>query len=163
MKTISFLKTLYSDIISKAASLPDEFRDEVILEINKHNNDLSFIHKAILANSSKVFEAIYVKYASDYNYESGFFFKRNYDLNEGWTAFLDAYRAGKVKSIQEWVEKRRRTKPSKKKKKKKANIISPIDSYCDSKKNVNYWEELLDGEDDASVKDFIKYIKEIKC
>lgn len=161
MKQIKYLKAIYSDLNNIAYLMLDDFFSEAVTKIAEFKKDLNFIEKASSLRDRKIFESVYIKYATDHNYESGFFFKKNYDLGEGWTAFLDAYRDGKVKNLQEWVAKRRRIKTPKKK--KTANTIKPIDSYCDSKKTREYWEELLDGEDDEAVKDFIKYIKEIKC
>jgi peptide methionine sulfoxide reductase MsrB len=287
MKQLEFLKTIYSDLLTLGAQINNDFSTDVLNKITELQLDVSFIEKAMLLNSKHVFESVYIKYASDYNYESGFYFKKNYDLGEGWTAFLDAYRDGKVKSIREWVAKRRRTKKPKKdaaarwmnqvftdnnKEYKvsdihqfindnriavselsiatlaetnlkpspqdtytsgdypgspkfveraerasltfpiiviqypdgmfiadgvhrlwkaralghsiikghviseddlhqipstdkiiQASFVSPIDSYCNSDDNTDYWQELLDGEDDEAVKDFIKYVKEVKC
>lgn len=290
MKQLEFLKTVYSDLLTLGAQIDDSFSTDILNKISDLQLELNFIKKAMLSNDKRIFESVYINYASDYNYESGFYFKKNYDLGEGWTAFLDAYRDGKVKSIQEWVAKRRRTKKPKKKSRTaaarwmnqvftdnnkeykmsdihnfindnrvpvselsiatlaetnlnpspqdtytsgdypgspkfieraekasltfpiiviqypdgmfiadgvhrlwkaralghsvikghvisvddlhqipstekvvQASVVSPIDSYCDSKSNVDYWEELLDSEDDEAVKDFIKYVKEVKC
>lgn len=304
MNHIKYLHNIYSKMLVLKKSKYSDLSDNVEHIYNAEMEDLKFIRKAQLANSKKVFEAIVIKYASDYNYESGFYFKKNYDLGEGWTAFLDAYRDGKVGSIKEWVEKHRRGKKGKKTKtashwrnqvfidgdleykvgdisnlildrmsnpsdipisvlekdnlntvpankpndadfpgspkflQKVENVsltfpiivirypdkmivadgihrlwkaralgfktivgyildsqdlslirpitsdeqevttevsevplatkaaslsVKPIDSYCASPKNIEYWEEMLDGEDDEAVKDFIKYIKEVKC
>lgn len=292
MNVIKDLDNMYNHIEHLASLMTDEFCEEVFSKLTELRSELVFIKKAMATNDKRIFESVYVNYASDYNHESGFYFKRNYDLGEGWTGLLDAYRAGKVKKIQDWVASRRRTKKPKKKKTKKAaptwsnqifsddngsykissiyefidnnrvpvselnvadlaktnlvpspeerrdgsdypgspkfieraeqasltfpiiavryndgtfiadgvhrlwkaralghntikghviseqdlkkikkeepintqaSTLKPIDSYCDSKKNIDYWEELLDGEDDEAVKDFIKYIKEVKC
>jgi hypothetical protein len=287
MNQLEFLKTIYSDLLTLGARINNDFSTDVLNKITELQLDVNFIEKAMLSNSKHVFESVYIKYASDYNYESGFFFKKNYDLSEGWTAFLDAYRDGKVKSIQEWVAKRRRTKKPKKNaavrwmnqvftdnnkeykmsdihkfindnriavselsvatlaetnlkpspqdtytsgdypgspkfiervdrtsltfpiiviqypdgmfiadgihrlwkaralghsiikgyviseddlhqipstdKIAQASFVSPTDSYCNSDDNTDYWQELLDDEDDEAVKDFIKYVKEIRC
>ena len=159
MRQFSFLSSLYNDLLVIGCLIPDEFSHEVFAKLAECQGELCFLKKAVRQNDKRIFEAVYIKFASDYNYESGFYFKKNYDLGEGWTAFLDAYRDGKVKSIQEWVAKRRRAKKPKKKK----SSLAPIDSYCESDKNADYWEELLDTEDNKSVRDFIKYVKEIKC
>lgn len=290
MKQLEFLKTLYSDLLALGTQINDNFSIDIFNKVSDLQSEINFIKKAILANDKRIFESVYIKYSSDYNYESNFYFKKNYDLGEGWAAFLDAYRDGKVKSIQEWVAKRRRTKKPKKNRRTatvrwmnqiftdnnkeykmsdiheyindnrvpvselsiatlaetnlkptaqdtynsgdypgspkfieradrasltfpiivirypdgmfiadgvhrlwkarslghstikghvisvddlhqipstekvvQASAIQPIDSYCNSKDNVDYWKELLDNEDDEAVKDFIKYVKEIKC
>lgn len=292
MKQIKDLEKIYDNLEVLAHLILDDFYNEARAKIAEARADLNFIKRALSTKDKGIFESVYINYASDYNYESGFYFKRNYDLGEGWTGFLDAYRAGKVKSLQDWVASRRRTKKPKKRKTKsaapswtnqifsdngnsykisniyefidnnrvpvsdlnieelaktnlvpssedrrdssdypgspkflerasavsltfpiiairykdgifiadgihrlwkaralgyatikghlisdqdlkgikkevpldaKTSTLKPIDSYCDSEKTVDYWEELLDGEDDKAVKDFIKYIKEIKC
>lgn len=289
MKQLEFLSNIYSDLLTLGAQINNDFSIEVLNKITNLQSEINFIKKAMALNDRRIFESVFINLASDYNYESGFYFKKNYDLGEGWTAFLDAYRDGKVKSIQEWVAKRRRTKKPKKKKQAaptwmnqvftdndkeykisdihdfindnripvselniatlaetnlkpspqdtytgsdypgspkfveragnasltfpiivikypdgmfiadgvhrlwkaralghsiikghvisedelhqipstekvvQASVVHPIDSYCDSEDNIDYWEELLDGEDDKAVKDFIKYVKEVKC
>lgn len=69
--------------------------------------------------------------------------KRNLDLNEGWTKKVDEAREEGVDYVVD-------------------NLINPIEdaAYCDSKRNKDYWKEMGDSE---AAKDFVKYIKKVKC
>lgn len=92
----------------------------------------------------------------------GFYFKPNYDYDEGWNTILDDFRAGKIKSVTDKAKKLRRW-PKKKKKKASAESLVFLDSYCDKKKNIEYWSEMKDEEYNEAVEDFINYIKEVEC
>ena len=101
----------FGTLIALAHDLPPDMRGDVSTYLKEASLDLVFFSKAQKHSKSKT---ILEKLASKYNYESDFYFKKNYDLNEGWTAFLDAFRNGKVKSLQDWVKKKRRAKSTKK-------------------------------------------------
>jgi hypothetical protein len=91
-------------------------------------------------------------------------FRKNYDYGELWPQVLDDYREGKIKTIVDFVRKKNKAEnKGKKKRKKSASYIAPIDSYCGSKANIEYWKELLKDSPSESVGDFIKYIKEVSC
>jgi hypothetical protein len=88
--------------------------------------------------------------------------RKNYDYGELWPKVLDDYRSGKIRTIVDFIRKKRGVE-RKKKKRKSANYVAPIDSYCGSKSNVEYWTKLLDGKPEPAVVDFIKYIREVAC
>ena len=85
-------------------------------------------------------------------------FRNNYDYGELWPKVLDDYRDGKIRTIVDFVRKKRKAE-----KRKKSSYVAPIDSYCGSKRNVKYWSELLKSSPSQSVVDFIKYIQEVAC
>jgi hypothetical protein len=82
--------------------------------------------------------------------------RTNYDYGEIWPKILDDYRNGKIKTIVDFVKKKRRVE-------KKSSYLGPIDSYCSSRKNIAYWQQLLDSSPSPAVKDFIEYIKQVSC
>lgn len=86
-------------------------------------------------------------------------FRKNYDYGELWSKVMDDYRSGKIRTITDFIRKKHRAQ----KRNKKASYIAPIDSYCGSKRNMEYWKELLKTSPSQSVIDFIKYIKEVSC
>jgi len=95
------------------------------------------------------------------SYASGILaFRANHDYGEVWPKVLDDYRKGKVKTITDFIRKKRRAQLSRR---KKASYISPIDSYCNSKRNIEYWSQLLDGNPSQAVIDFINYAKQVSC
>lgn len=51
----------------------------------------------------------------------GFFFRKNYDYGEGWHDMVEKFREGKIKSVKDWLDKRRA--PKKKKRKKKSHHV----------------------------------------
>jgi hypothetical protein len=83
-------------------------------------------------------------------------FRKNYDYGELWPKILDDYRDGKIKTIVDFLKKKRSNS-------KKASTIGPIDSYCSSDRNVDYWKQLLDTSPSESVSDFIQYVKSVSC
>jgi len=52
----------------------------------------------------------------------GFFFRKNYDYDEGWHDLLDKFREGKIRGIKEWIELKNKSK--KHVKKKSHHVIS---------------------------------------
>lgn len=90
-------------------------------------------------------------------------FKKNYDYGSLWPKVMDDYREGKIKTIVDFVKKKRQVERDGKKRKKKASYVAPIDSYCNSKSNVAYWQQLLSSNPSPAVKDFIDYVKEVSC
>lgn len=91
------------------------------------------------------------------------FWRKNYDYGEVWPKVLDDYRSGKVKTIVDFVHKKRKAQGKGRKRTKSASEDSVINSYCNSKKNLEYWEQLLSAEPSKSTSDFINYIMEVDC
>lgn len=88
-------------------------------------------------------------------------FRKNYDYGELWPKILDDYRDGKIRTIVDFVRKKKSVEKGKRR--KKASYVAPIDSYCGSKRNVAYWSELLKHSPSKAVRDFIKYVQEVSC
>lgn len=81
----------------------------------------------------------------------GFLLRRNYDYGEGFPKIVDDY-----------VKKQKRK--AHKKIKASMNSIQPLDGYCSSKRNKNYWKLLKKHHgNNKAVNDFLKYIEEVKC
>lgn len=84
--------------------------------------------------------------------EWGFFFRKNFDYDNGMTQIVDRYRDQQKKKIRKKVKKRAHR-----------IMFAPLDSYCNSPRTRKYWEELRKGKNDEAIEDFLKYIEEVEC
>ena len=152
MNLASMLTLLKMDLVSlqkKAERLPKHFANIIGRKVTSAQEDIFAIERLILAGREA---EVFIRIAeSAYPRMKKAFFKPNYDYDEGWSTILDEFRAGKIRSIEEAVERRRD-----KKKQKNAG------SYCGKDDFESYWEE-LDEEGEEALEDFLKYIRKITC
>jgi hypothetical protein len=121
----------------------------------------SLIRAAAMATDS----ATLLRYADSVIYDAiiieaadGGFFKKNHDYGDAWPKILDDYRSGEIKTIVDFIKKKKKSV-----KKKKASYVAPIDSYCGSKRNLDYWKSMFSEDSSDSINDFLDYVKSAPC
>lgn len=121
------------DPLPENLSLSYKLRDEAIrlgnVALKDEEEIKAFIKKDILDICASYDDIGLFKEADQvFPRLNGFFFRDNYDYNEGWNTILDDYRSGKIKSLKDFVNKRKRIK---KKKTVKSSNLSDIVAELD--------------------------------
>lgn len=81
--------------------------------------------------------------------------KNNFDYSEGLASLINSFISNEYDSI---VDAARGLKSQ-----SADDSAIPTESYCGSKRNIDYWSALKKEERDEFLEDFIKYIQEIDC